>query len=116
MKILLVDDEAISRMFFEKFISKISQDIVVVSVANGIKAMEIFDESFDLVITDLLMPGVDGVELIEMVRNKSNVPIIVETGYPAEHLNVDHFLPKPIQPFKLKELIINYYSAASQQD
>jgi len=79
-KILLVDDEdtildTYSLLLGEKGYS-------VVTAENGIKALEAFSrDSFDLVITDLAMPGGDGFKLLEEIKGRSpKTPVIVFTG------------------------------------
>ncbi len=104
LKILLVDDEAAIR--------EISKDVLetygysVRSTANGAKAIAIFgtnEDKFDLILTDLEMPVMNGIELVRQIRKKDkNIKIIVSSGLFTEEklkelsvCDVNIFLPKP---------------------
>ncbi len=82
-KILFVDDEEsildIAREYFS-----IKQYHVVVA-RNGFEAIDILEkEEFDCCITDINMPGMDGVELAESIRKKNNtLPVVIMTAYPT---------------------------------
>lgn len=110
-KILLVEDEPVSRVFLKKYISKLlNQEVDVTEVSNGQLAFDKFlKDSFSLIITDLNMPGFDGEQLIKKIRDvNSDVPIIVETGYfndfsSFDDLNITGILKKPIKPQELQK-------------
>ena len=80
-KVLVVDDEELIREFFLEALSKrkISVDVRV----DGSQAMEALETGwYDLVITDLRMPNVDGMELLRWILGKHpNVPEIMLTAY-----------------------------------
>lgn len=78
--ILIVDDSDIDRMMIESNL-RISEAVPIVA-ANGQQALDKMREwSIDLVLTDLMMPRVDGVELVQAMRKEfPNVPAIVTTG------------------------------------
>jgi len=80
-KILVVEDEFLSRNNLCKFLA--GAGYIVRDAANGAEALEkITSESFDLVITDFVMPHVDGLRLIELMRGKwPHLPTILVTGY-----------------------------------
>lgn len=78
--ILVVDDEAALRDPLAAFLSK--QGHNVVTAADGYEALaRIQQEKIDLILTDLLMPNMTGVELIAAVRERGlSLPIIAMTG------------------------------------
>lgn len=84
-KILVVEDEYLSRNNLCKFLA--GEGYIIRDAANGAEALEkITSESFDLVITDFVMPHVDGLRLIELVRGKwPQLPLILITGYLSAH-------------------------------
>ena len=84
-KILVVEDEILSRNNLCKFLT--GEGYIIRDAANGAEALEkITSESFDLVITDFVMPHVDGLRLIELVRGKwPQLPVILITGYLSAH-------------------------------
>ena len=101
--ILLVEDEAISRYAFAQILRSKSHEVV--EAANGIEALTLLDKyTFNLIITDLVMPGLDGFALVARVREKwPNMPMVIISGYTtayaAEALDGStEFISKPIDP------------------
>jgi DNA-binding NtrC family response regulator len=82
IKILYVEDEDLIRDSVEEALSKFVKEIVVVE--NGKKGLFKFNElnDFDLIITDILMPEMNGIEMIKEIRNiNKDIPIIVTSAY-----------------------------------
>ena len=79
--ILAIDDESIARLL-TKYISAVGHQIVV--KGDGIEGIEAFDNGsdFNLVISDISMPGLNGNQVAKHIRrsNKGNIPIIAITG------------------------------------
>ena len=118
MKILVVDDDNIIRMGLTKMIEKISDDYsVVAGFQNGAATLEYLRENcdvIDLVITDIKMPIMTGIELIEIAAKELvNPPIfIVLSGYDEFSYVRDsmksgafNYLLKPIKKDDLKNII-----------
>jgi CheY-like chemotaxis protein len=82
--ILVVDDEPWSVKFISDFLRK--EGYEVTEASNGAEAIELIDNSrFDLVLSDVRMPRVDGVTLALHVRSRiPTIPIILMTGVPFE--------------------------------
>jgi len=102
-KILLVEDTATLRMLGKTILTR--EGAEVVDVENGQLALDAFsEESFDLVITDIMMPVMDGYELTETLRSwGATLPIIGVTGATvgneADNLlakGADRVMPKPL--------------------
>ena len=107
--ILLVEDEDAVRTFSERALA--NKGYEVLAAETGDRAWEMFEsgeiDRLDLMITDVVMPGMDGSELAQKVREKHpDLKIIFMSGYTEDRLkdhqegNI-HFLPKP---FKLNQL------------
>jgi DNA-binding NtrC family response regulator len=101
-KILIVDDQALNREQLKKVLQEDSYEIE--TVADGASALRMLSErSHHLVITDLRMPGMSGLELLSRVRErKPSVGLIVLTAYgdpgdafTAMKAGADEFLTKP---------------------
>lgn len=110
-KILIVDDEPVVAKSCERTL--IPEGYSVESAFNAREAMgKLGGDGFDLVITDLKMPDIDGLELIKWIRNsKPDTGIIVMTGYPSQEsirealaLRILDYLPKPFSPGLLVEI------------
>ena len=104
-KILVVDDDPIVIRSCKKIL--ISEGYDIDSAANGQDAINILQtKDYSLVITDLMMPEVDGLALINWIRNSKNqAGIVVITGYPSQetikdalNLGILDYLPKPFTP------------------
>lgn len=112
LRILLAEDDAMLRMLTEKALSKLGAEIE--SYDNGQKALSAFQTGqFDLVLTDLMMPVMDGHELTKSLRAiGAQTPIVAVTaaviGEETERLlkeGANAFISKPITPAKLKETL-----------
>ena len=107
-RILLVDDEQPIQTLLSYPLRKDGYDVV--QATDGEQALERFDEqSFDLVVLDLMLPKLDGMEVCARIRAKSNVPIIMLTAkdrIPDRVAGLDHgaddYLTKP---FSIEELL-----------
>ena len=110
--ILVVDDEEFMLQSLSKLLSLMGFDT---STANcGEKALQVMrNKSFDLIITDINMPGMSGMDLLKCVKEKDpNLPVIIITGFGAEKAkemaeqnNADGFLPKPFRMNDIKDMI-----------
>ena len=107
-EILLVEDEDPVRLFSARALR--SKGYVVTEARTGAAALEILAEnSFDLLITDMMMPEVDGATLIKTARqDMPDLPVVCISGYTKEAVAKEitalpkvYFLPKP---FSLKQL------------
>jgi DNA-binding NtrC family response regulator len=114
MKILLIEDEKITRFSLSNIL--ISNGYFVKATGNGIEGFEIFkSDTFDLVISDLRLPGMDGMELLEKFKelNPACTVIIitafatVETAIEALKKGAYDYLTKPFSPEKLLSMIEN---------
>lgn len=103
MKVLLVEDEKLVRVFIVEYFKK--QDALVIEAQNGYEALNILDNSFDIVLLDIMMPGIDGYEVCKMIRQRSNIPILFISALSDEDdklkgylLGADDFISKPFTP------------------
>ena len=108
MKVLVVDDEPLARQRLEQLLGQIELVSKVVLASNGQQAIEICQlETPDLVLLDIRMPGIDGLETAQHLSQMNNAPaIIFTTAYDEYALDafkvsaVDYLL-KPVRLEKL---------------
>jgi CheY-like chemotaxis protein len=82
-RILLVDDNAVVRDMLVDLVTSLGYSADAAS--GGVEALALFDRGrYDIVLTDLLMPGMSGWEVLAAVRQRDpQMPIIIITGTPA---------------------------------
>lgn len=85
----MIDDEDSMRRFLNMLLESEGYEIVTIeNGADGISRLE--RDSFDLVITDLKMPGVDGLSVLDSVRSKyPDLPVVILTAYGSEKVAAD---------------------------
>lgn len=105
LKILVVDDEARMRKLVKDFLIKSKFDVL--EARDGEEAVDQFYENKDvaLIILDVMMPKMDGWEVVREIRKYSQVPIIMLTAKSDEkdellgfELGVDEYISKPFSP------------------
>ncbi|MCX5697025.1 MAG: response regulator, partial [Candidatus Omnitrophica bacterium] len=114
------DDEELIRRSLERLLSKEGYSLVIAK--NGQEAIEKIKESdFDLIISDIRMPELDGIETIQHIRdylkksNKKLIPEILITGYAdlekynkAMELKVKYYIYKPFDSFDFLSAVKRY--------
>ena len=119
MRVLFAEDDNTLRMLTERMLIK--KGAIVTSCVNGKEAFDKFDpEQFDLVVTDLMMPEMDGHELTRALRaSGANVPIIAVTaaviGSETQQFlkeGADAVLSKPLSAEHLKEALTKLVGAS----
>ncbi|MGB4023545.1 MAG: response regulator transcription factor [Acutalibacteraceae bacterium] len=106
-RILIVDDEELIRDLIKEYISL--ENFVADEAVDGIQALQLFKQfNYDLIILDVMMPGMDGWSLCREIRKTSQVPVIMLTARGEEYdkllgfeLGVDDYMVKPFSPREL---------------
>jgi two-component system cell cycle response regulator len=115
MKILIIDDDTSNRNVLRELFAMEGYDVVT-SADGGDGFKKILEERPSLVITDVLMPGMDGFQLLRAVRKHKDfkdIPIIFYTGSYlddedkrlADETGVDRYLIKPMAPAQLMSIV-----------
>ena len=127
-RLMMVDDEPALAELFSLALG--SSGYEVQSFSNSTEALSVFTDNpdeFDLIIADITMPGLDGIQLAAQMRFIRKIPIILYTGFcdkniqaRAEDINVDKLLNKPLLPDELvhevKELVFKLNYAIGVQE
>ena len=113
-KILLIDDDIELGKLLRDFLSHHQIDLEIASSGeDGIELLEQHqtskNSSLDLLILDIMLPGMSGLEVLKKIRKENNIPIIMLTASGEDHdrilgleLGADDYLPKP---FNSQELV-----------
>jgi len=112
--ILYVEDDDKTREQVSEILKLYSDDVITAS--NGLEAMEIYNSfNIQLIITDIEMPKLNGIDFIKKVRDKdTQTPIIVTTAYattgyllPCANLNIQGYMVKPLLYKTFQETLEN---------
>lgn len=116
-KVLLAEDNKINQILVQKVLSKFNFDCVIVE--NGKLAVEaVVNDSFDVVLMDIMMPVMDGYEASMLIRNltdktKKNVPIVALTAVvtgsvidACSSAGINKYLSKPFESEELYDVIV----------
>lgn len=104
-KILVVDDDPVIGRSFDRVLSP--KGYAVICAADGSEALDrLASEHYDVVYTDIRMPGLDGLEVARRIRaSRPWLPVVIVTGFgsdaaeaKARELGVAEFLRKPLSP------------------
>lgn len=112
MNILVVDDDPI---VIQSCCRILESENHSVRSADSVASGEILlnEQDFDLMVTDIKMPGQDGFEMIRRARSMNpHLPVIVMTGYlmpemvkDIRSMGVNYFIPKPFKPSEFLEVV-----------
>jgi two-component system sensor histidine kinase/response regulator len=122
--VIIAEDEAINRIYINKFLSK--KGMLVQEAVNGREVLEIIKtKDFDLILMDMGMPEVDGIEATKRIRELEKesggyIKIIALTAnaFPEDvrrciEAGMDHFVSKPIKEQDLLDIIEETVNAES---
>lgn len=106
-RILVVDDDKEICMLVEKYLNLNNYEVV--KAYNGQEALDIFTkETFDMVITDVMMPKLDGIQLCKAIREKSDIPVLLLTAKSEDmdkvlgfKIGADDYITKPFSVYEL---------------
>lgn len=111
IRILVVEDEKVIREGIAEFL--LAQNYQVFLAKNGCEGLDIFQkETVDLIITDIMMPKMDGLKLLQEIRKFSKVPVLMLTALTDEKTQIssfdalaDDYISKPFSLLILKKRI-----------
>ena len=114
-KVLVVEDSAAMRSLISSTVEELS-GFETVEAGNGFEALKALPaHRFDLIITDINMPDINGLEIVNFVKNNStykNIPMIIVTTEQGDEdrkkglaLGAAEYITKPFDPEKLKTIV-----------
>jgi len=117
-KVLIVDDEPINRKLLKALLKKMGIDEVI-EASNGVEALQKLSPDISLILLDILMKPMDGIEFMNKLRMEypeyRDIPIFVQTTdeskkTEAELAGAQEVFIKPLNTTQLSEAIINAIS------
>jgi PAS domain S-box-containing protein len=119
LKALLIEDDKVARWVANNILEAAGVEVEIVDTAEeGFK--RVMDKSYDLIITDIALPGMNGDQFAELMRfwermtNHDRTPIIGLSAYSKQHrlakfAGMDEFLEKPLDQPKVKRIMDRYF-------
>jgi DNA-binding NtrC family response regulator len=113
LQVLVIDDDEVVGRSFDRVLS--DKGYEVSTVLSGEAALDTIKESnFDVVFTDIKMPGIDGLEVTERIKERCPwTPVVVITGYGTEEneakaavLGASGFVRKPLTPEMIESITL----------
>lgn len=89
MKILVVEDDQMIREGICEYLSEFGYSVIEAS--DGSEALDSFSESVNLVILDIQIPFINGLDVLKEIRKKSNLPILILTAFSDEDYKIEAF-------------------------
>jgi diguanylate cyclase (GGDEF)-like protein/PAS domain S-box-containing protein len=123
-RILIVDDEAFYRTLLSRMVEEFGHSAV--AVASGQECLDILDRTFDAVLLDVLMPGLDGYETLRVIRTLPEVrdlPVIMVTSLDdlatelrSVELGANDYITKPVRHLELRLRLDNWVRFKAMAD
>ena len=102
-KILIVEDDIDIQDILKNHLIDVGYEVAVAS--DGVAGIAMFDDTIDLVLLDIMLPKIDGYGVCEVIRKRSQIPIIMLTALSDEEnqlrgfeQQIDDYIPKPFSP------------------
>ncbi len=123
LQVLVIDDDAVVGRSFDRVLSE--KGYVVSTALSGEEALETINETnFDVVFTDIKMPGMDGLEVTERIKARCPwTPVVVITGYgtddneaKASVLGASGFVRKPLTPEMIESITLKAVNDAEKAE
>jgi two-component system chemotaxis response regulator CheY len=115
-RILIVEDSATMRSLLASSLEDLEIPVKVVEAENGFEALRLLPrETFDLVVTDINMPDINGLELVSFIKSNeryTQIPLVIVSTEGSERdrhkgmgLGADAYLVKPFEPNDFRQLV-----------
>ncbi|RKY01873.1 MAG: hypothetical protein DRP54_02980 [Spirochaetes bacterium] len=115
IKILIIDDDELVIESFEKAFQSVGESLLFEKTTSSVKGLNLIENNeYDLVITDIVMPEIDGINILKKVKERSpDTEVIIITAFSsyntaldAMHFGAFDYIPKPFNPAELRVRIM----------
>lgn len=115
IRVLHVDDEKNQLEFTKMFLEELDQEVTVDSVSDPLEAIRLQSlNSYDVILSDYKMMSMTGLELLQKIRERSNVPFILYTGRGSEEVAESAFRAG-VDDYLRKEANLSHYQVLSKR-
>jgi len=122
-RILIVEDSPTMRSLLASSLEDLDTPVKIVEAESGFEALRFLPrESFDLVVTDINMPDINGLELVSFIKNNgkyASIPLVIVSTEGSDRdrdkglrLGADAYLVKPFDPEALRQVVTDLLAAA----
>ena len=122
--ILIVEDSPTMRALLCSALEGLDSQVKITEAQNGFEALRCLPrESFDLIVTDINMPDINGLELVSFVKSNTayqSIPLVIVSTEGSERdrdkgvgLGADAYLVKPFEPEALREIVSDLLGGSS---
>lgn len=124
MKVLIAEDEPIVTRYLKRILESVGGFQVMATCESGEEALEVCRQGWpDLLITDIRMPGISGLDLIRRIREQNtNIQVVIVSAYKdfsyakeAISLGVEDYITKPINPDELNSTLLRLKESYQKQ-
>ncbi|MEZ4279510.1 MAG: response regulator [Myxococcota bacterium] len=125
-RILIVEDSATMRSLIAASLEELVVPVKIVEAKSGFEALRMLPrESFDLVVTDINMPDINGLELASFMKSSekhASIPLVIVSTEGAERdvekglgIGADAYLVKPFDPEALRQIVLDLFAGRSRE-
>ena len=125
-RILIVEDSATMRSLIAASLEELAATVKIVEAKNGFEALRLLPrESFDLVVTDINMPDINGLELASFIKGSeryASIPLVIVSTEGSERdvekglgIGADAYLVKPFDPDTLRQIVQDLLAGRNQE-
>ncbi len=125
-RILIVEDSATMRSLIVSSLEALEVSVKVVEAKNGFEALRLLPrEVFDLVVTDINMPDINGLELASFIKGSekyASIPLVIVSTEGSERdvekglgIGADAYLVKPFDPEAFRQIVLDLLAGRSQE-
>ncbi len=125
-RILIVEDSATMRSLIAASLEELVVPVKIVEAKSGFEALRLLPrETFDLVVTDINLPDINGLELASFMKSSdkhASIPLVIVSTEGAERdvekglgIGADAYLVKPFDPEALRQIVLDLFAGRSRE-
>jgi two-component system chemotaxis response regulator CheY len=125
-RILIVEDSATMRSLLASSLEELEVPVKIVEAESGFEALRFLPrDDFDLIVTDINMPDINGLELVSFIRKNekyADIPLVIVSTEGSERdrdkglgLGADAYMVKPFDPEMLRQVVVDLLAGRREE-